>query len=77
VKIVLTGNTREEELEVVCRQLAAQAPELPLILQPVTPFARVRERPDAARLLGLQRFCSQWLNDVRLIPQTHPIYGAL
>lgn len=77
VKIVLTGDTLDEELEVVCRNLAREAPDNPLILQPVTPFGRVQERPSAVQLLGWRRFCSQWLEDVRLIPQTHPIYGAL
>jgi 7-carboxy-7-deazaguanine synthase len=77
VKIVLTGNTTDEELENVCHRLARISPESPLILQPVTPFARVQERPSAAQLLGWRRFCSQWLEDVRLIPQTHPVYGAL
>ena len=77
VKVVLTPNTRDEELEELCSRIARTAPATPLILQPVTPFARVAQRPSAAQLLTWTRLCAGLLDDVRLIPQTHPIYGAL
>lgn len=77
VKVVVTRNTQDEELERLCRDVAECAPDTLLVLQPVTPFARVRERPSAAQLLAWTQLCSRWLKDVRLIPQTHPSYGAL
>lgn len=76
VKVVVTDRSRDEELDEVCDSVARIAPDVPLILQPVTPFGRVQTRPDAARLLSLLRRCERRLSDVRLIPQTHPIYGA-
>jgi organic radical activating enzyme len=76
VKVVLTDATRDEELDAVCAGIRAAAPRVPLILQPVTPFGRVRSRPDAARLLAWLRRCERQVGDVRLIPQTHPLYGA-
>jgi len=76
VKVVVTDRTRDEELDPVCEAIAGIAPHAPLVLQPVTPFGRVRTRPDADRLLALLQRCTAQVADVRLIPQTHPIYGA-
>ena len=47
------------------------------MLLPVTPHGPVRERPDPGRMLTLSRRAEARLRDVRLIPQTHPIYGVL
>ena len=67
----------DAEIEAVCRRIEEIDPETPLVLQPVTPFAAVKETPDAARLLGWLRRCEKKLSNVRLIPQTHRLYGAL
>jgi len=77
VKVVVSPHTRDDEIDEACRAIAKVAPDTLLVLQPVTPFAKVREAPSAARVLELQRRCSQWLGDVRVIPQTHRSYGAL
>ena len=76
VKVVISDATRDEELDEVTRAIAEIAPATPLVLQPVTPFGPVKTRPAAARLLALHRRAEAVLADVRLIPQTHPIYGA-
>ncbi len=77
VKVVLTTTTGEDELDEMCRRVAASAPETTLVLQPVSPHGPVRESPGAARLLEWVRFCRQHLDDVRLIPQTHKALGVL
>jgi pyruvate-formate lyase-activating enzyme len=77
VKVVVTCKTRPEELDEVCHRVARVAPGAALILQPVTPFGRVRETPSAAELLAALRRCEAIHRDTRLIPQTHRIYGAL
>lgn len=77
VKVVVTQRTLDEELDEVCARVARVAPDATLVLQPVTPFAMVRERPSAARLLACVRACSEKVDDVRLIPQTHKDVGAL
>ena len=41
-----------------------------------TPSGGVRERPSAERLLAWQARAESRLVDVRMIPQTHPLYGA-
>lgn len=77
VKVVLTPNTGDAELETVCRHLAAHAPDSPLVLQPVTPTGGIKDAPDARVLLRWLRLCECLHRDVRLIPQTHRVYGAL
>ncbi|MDG2335833.1 MAG: 7-carboxy-7-deazaguanine synthase QueE [Myxococcota bacterium] len=77
VKVVITKNTLDSELERVCAALTAIAPSTPLILQPVTPMGKVKEQPSAETLLGQLRFCQERVREVRLIPQTHRVYGAL
>ena len=67
---------RQNEAEAWARIAEVDA-RLPVVLQPVTPFGRVREAPTAQRLLELVERASRTLGDVRLIPQTHPVIGAL
>ena len=77
VKIVVTPASRDEEIEEAVRRVARTHPGACLVLQPVTPFASVKQRPDAARLLALERLAAQRVADVRVIPQVHPLLGAL
>lgn len=76
VKIVVSEASGDAEVLAACERIAEQDATTLVILQPVTPRGVVRERPAAARLLALQRAASRWLADVRVIPQTHPLYGA-
>ncbi len=77
VKVVVTPSSRDPEIDDMCRHIADIDPETPLVVQPVTPFARVREAPSAERLLALVARIERLLPHVRLIPQTHKLYGAL
>ncbi len=76
VKIVVTTSSGDEEVLEACARIARMAPDIVVVLQPVTPFARVTERPAAERLLALRNRAAELLRDVRIIPQTHVIYGA-
>ncbi len=76
VKVVLTPSTLEREIDEMCRRIAACAPDTPLILQPVTPFARVECAPQPEQLLAWLQRCEAKLSDVRLIPQTHKLVGV-
>ncbi|HVH19566.1 MAG TPA: 7-carboxy-7-deazaguanine synthase QueE [Myxococcota bacterium] len=77
VKVVVTPASTDAELDLVARGVAAVDPKVPLIIQPVTPRGGVKERPSAARLLQIAARLERELADVRVIPQTHPLYGAL
>jgi organic radical activating enzyme len=77
VKIVVTPDSADAEIDEALAAVAELAPQATFLLQPVTPHGPVRERPSAARMLGLSRRAESSLRDVRVIPQTHPIYGVL
>ena len=77
VKVVVTPATDDAEIDAMCERIAAVAPKTPLVVQPVTPFGPVREAPGAERLLALVARIARVLPDVRLIPQTHRLLGAL
>jgi len=77
VKLVVTTASRDDEVDAAARAVGRVAPDATLVLQPVTPHGPVRERPGAERLLALAARAERCVRDVRVIPQTHPIYGAL
>jgi organic radical activating enzyme len=76
VKLVVTPDSGDAEIDLAVSKLAAIAPEATLVIQPVTPFGRVSEAPSAERLLALCARLSDQFSKVRLIPQTHKLYGA-
>jgi 7-carboxy-7-deazaguanine synthase len=76
IKVVVTPRSDDRELDEMAAHIAAIDPKLPVILQPVTPFGSVRQTPGAARMLALAVRLSRSLEDVRIIPQTHRLYGA-
>ena len=76
VKIVVTGDTTLEEFLSAVRLVASINREILLILQPVTP-CRVVKAISTERLLTLQGEALRELRDVRVIPQTHKLIGAL
>jgi 7-carboxy-7-deazaguanine synthase len=77
VKLVVTPVSGDAEIDEAIASIGAIAPAATLVLQPVTPHGVVRERPSAERMLALGRRAEERLADVRVIPQTHPIYGVL
>ena len=77
VKVVVTPSTRDEELDAMIDRIVSVSSEIPLVIQPVTPTGGVKAIPEAARLSGWLERAEERLANVRLIPQTHPIYGVL
>jgi 7-carboxy-7-deazaguanine synthase len=76
VKVVVTGASQDEELDEMAARIAAIDPEIPLVVQPVTPLASSERAPSAERLLALAARLARTLAQVRLIPQTHKLLGA-
>lgn len=76
VKLVVTPATQDGEFDRAVAHVAEVHADACFVVQPVTPMGGVRKRPSPERLLTLARRAEQHLADVRLIPQTHPIYGA-
>lgn len=77
VKAVVTPSTRDDELDAMLERIASVSTDVPLVIQPVTPTGGVHAMPSAERLLECVARAEARLADVRLIPQTHPIYGVL
>ncbi len=76
VKIVITERTADEELDEAARRIARVHGEADVILQPVTPFAKIKARPSPERMLALEARLVRVLPQVRVIPQTHPVWGV-
>jgi organic radical activating enzyme len=76
VKIVVTPRSGDDEIDEAVARIARVHPGAILVLQPVTPCGAVKERPAPQRMLALAERAGRRLADVRVIPQTHPIYGV-
>ena len=76
VKVVLTGETLDEEIREIVELIGSVNTSIPLIFQPVTPVNGV-PAVAVAHTLRWQEMALQRLRDVRVIPQTHKIMGHL
>lgn len=76
VKIVLTAQTSQEELIQALKIIRDVNHQLPLILQPVSPWGGM-EAPLPWQVINLQDLALNYLEQVRVIPQTHKMMGQL
>ena len=74
VKIVLTADATDEELEEAFEEIAAVDPACPVFLQPVTPVGDVRP-PGGLDLIRFRALAVRLLHDVRVMPQIHKLLG--
>ncbi len=74
VKIIISAQTEPADLHQAMGLIAQVSPQIPVILQPVTPCRGV-EAPTPAQVLDWQALCKQTLAQVRVIPQTHKLIG--
>lgn len=72
-KVVLTERSTEAEWRQVIRLMQEVSTNIPLILQPATPFGGVGTiAPESA--VRFMRQAASLIKDVRLIPQWHPVW---
>jgi organic radical activating enzyme len=76
VKVVVTRETLDEEIRQAAELVRSVGAQVPLVLQPVTPWGPVREGPLPEQLDRWQRTASGLLSDVRILPQVHRILGV-
>ena len=76
VKMVVTDQVSDAELEAACRALAQAQALVPLVLQPVTGHSRAGGPPRAEQLLRWQALAGGHLLQVRVIPQCHQLLGV-
>ena len=74
-KCVVTAAADPEEVGRAARLIASMRPEMPLVIQPVTPARPDILPPDGEQLLALQAVAKQHLATVRIIPQVHKAMG--
>jgi organic radical activating enzyme len=74
IKIVVTKKTVEKEILQALKLIKRVSREIPVILQPVTPFHAILP-PTEVQLLNWHDKALKLLSDVRVIPQTHKIIG--
>jgi len=77
VKLVFTKDSTLEELDTALEIVAGIDKEIPVILQPVTPYGIVRHPPSPEQVLNWQSRAKQILKQVRVIPQTHKMIGQI
>lgn len=75
VKIVVGEETPPREVEAAARMVDEVAPEVPLVLQPVTNEGRILV--SARNLLDLQTLAARIHPNTRIVPQTHRFIGLL
>lgn len=76
VKIVVADQTTDEALMEALCLVERIAPDMLVILQPVTPYNGIRAA-SPERMLELQAVALRYLRDVRIIPQTHRMMNQL
>lgn len=76
VKVVVTARTLDEEIRRGVDLVAAVGPEVPFVLQPVSPWGPVREGPSPEQISRWSRLAGSALKDVRVVPQLHRLLGV-
>lgn len=76
IKIVVLNETKDEEFEEAVQLVAEIDPDLPLFIQPVTPYGKIK-CPSSKKLLEFFDIASKRLKEVRIIPQIHKIIGVV
>jgi len=76
-KCVVTADAESEEIETAARLILGIDPEMPLVIQPVTPIREGVSAPPPQHILHLQAVAKRHLCHVRVIPQMHRVGGYL
>lgn len=76
-KVIISANTSSADLHRVADVVATVNPQIPVVLQPVTPIGtgRLTPPPSPAQVLQWQQQLKERLAHVRVIPQTHKFLG--
>ena len=77
VKLVTDSCLTQEELSRAVLLISEIDPKIPLYLQPLTPVTPELQAPSPEQLLQFQSFALQYLQDVRVLPQTHKYLDQL
>lgn len=76
IKYVLVEDFPVEDMQEIIRIMSQINPNMPLVIQPVTPFAEVKTKASPETISLAFSMATKVLNDVRIIPQTHKFIGV-
>ena len=77
VKIVVTAETADRDLEAAIALVARTNKFLPVVIQPASPTLAFHHPAAPERIDAVERLCGAYLPDVRVIPQMHKQWGVL
>lgn len=77
LKLIVGADADEAEMRAAFALARDEAPGRSLTLQPVTPFGVVTRAPSMADLLRWHAIASEYVPDVRVLPQLHKLMGVL
>jgi len=77
VKIVVTAKTTDHDIQEAIRILTGINRYITMVIQPASPTLMFHEPITQERLKSVERLCSAWLTDVRVIPQMHKVWNIL
>ena len=72
VKIVVTSKTKEEEIKKAISIIEKISSDIPLVLQPVTPYGKVSTVKEN-KVLRFKKIANNRLKTVKILPQMHKI----
>ncbi|HAR62287.1 MAG: 7-carboxy-7-deazaguanine synthase QueE [Candidatus Margulisiibacteriota bacterium] len=73
VKYVVRKETNVKKLSDITSLISEISRDIPFILQPVTPYGKIKQGPRLEDLLRFYQTAKNHLSDVRVIPQTHKL----
>lgn len=76
VKVIVTADTSDEEVRRSVEMVRSAGTEIPLVIQPVTPWGEVRDPPAPEQIARWKAWASERLADVRVLPQMHRVWGV-
>ena len=77
VKLVVTADTSDKDIQEAIHIITSINRFIPTIIQPASQTLLFHDKISQDRLGSLERLCSAYLKDVRVIPQMHKEWGVL
>jgi len=75
-KVVVTKESKPKEIDEAATLIAEIDPDIPLIIQPVTPHGHIK-KPLPEELFSFHAIAKRKLKQVKVIPQVHKLSGLL
>jgi 7-carboxy-7-deazaguanine synthase len=77
VKFVVTADTTDADIQKSIGIITRINKFIPIVIQPASPTLTFHHTISKERLEAVERLCSAYLDDVRVIPQMHKQWGVL